>query len=50
MISGGLVLSGTSVQFWMGVQDEYALRETLPSIQAKLDSDICLLPDPFSEA
>jgi len=28
---------GTSVQFWMGLQDEYELRETLPSIQDKLD-------------
>ncbi len=28
---------GTSVQFWMGLQDEYELRETLPSIQDKLE-------------
>jgi len=27
---------GTSVQFWMGLQDEYELRETLPSIQDNL--------------
>jgi len=25
---------GTSVQFWMGLQDEYELRETLPSINS----------------
>jgi len=28
---------GTSVQFWMGLQDEYELRETLPTIQDKLE-------------
>jgi len=28
---------GTSVQFWMGLQDEYELRKTLPSIQDKLE-------------
>ena len=28
---------GTSVQFWMGLQNEYELRETLASIQDKLD-------------
>ena len=28
---------GTSVQFWMGLQDEYELRDTLPSIQHKLE-------------
>jgi len=28
---------GTSVQFWMGLQDEYELRETLPAIQDKLE-------------
>ncbi|MDX8392406.1 MAG: HigA family addiction module antitoxin [Mariprofundaceae bacterium] len=28
---------GTSVQFWMGLQDEYELREIRPSIQDKLD-------------
>jgi len=27
---------GTSVQFWMGLQDEYELRETLPAIQDNL--------------
>jgi addiction module HigA family antidote len=28
---------GTSVQFWMGLQDEYELRKTLPTIQDKLE-------------
>jgi len=28
---------GTSVQFWMGLQDEYELRETFPAIQDKLE-------------
>jgi len=28
---------GTSVQFWMGLQNEYELRETLPTIQDKLE-------------
>jgi len=28
---------GTSVQFWMGLQDEYELRKALPSIQDKLE-------------
>ena len=28
---------GTSVQFWMGLQDEYELRKTLPSIKDKLE-------------
>jgi len=28
---------GVSVQFWMGLQDEYELREALPSIQDKLE-------------
>ena len=28
---------GISVQFWMGLQDEYELRETLPSTQDKLE-------------
>ncbi len=29
---------GTSVQFWMGLQDEYELRKTRPVIQDKLES------------
>jgi addiction module HigA family antidote len=28
---------GTSVQFWMGLQDEYELREARRSIQKQLD-------------
>lgn len=28
---------GTSVQFWMGLQDEYELREARLAIQAQLD-------------
>ncbi len=27
---------GTSVQFWMGLQDEFELRETLPTIKDEL--------------
>lgn len=29
---------GTSVQFWMGLQDEYALREARAAIASQLDS------------